>query len=133
MVDLKIVPFKFKHFNDLKSLLICRRLDGHDKVVYRDLPKTGYIVYYGKQPIAVGFIARIEPNNGMLDSFASNPYYGSKIRHEALDLIVNTLIEDAKRLKLKRLIAFSQDEGIINRAKSIGFIEYTYAFMIKPL
>lgn len=109
------------------------KLDNKNAITMKTLPKIGYIAFYNKVPVAAGFLARVEPNMGMLDSFTSNPYLGSQIRHEALKLVIDTLIDDAKRMKLKRIIAMSKDSGILNRALELGFVHIPYQFTIKQL
>ncbi len=93
-----------------------------ENVSMKSLPKIGYIALLNNQPIAAGFLRKVEGNIvAQLDGLTSNPYFGSNIRHNGITLIVNRLIEDAKDLNLKGIIAFTQDNSIINRAKSIGF------------
>lgn len=91
-------------------------------ITSKTLPKIGYIALMNKQPIAAGFLRKVEGNVvAQLDGLTSNPYFGSKIRHLGITKVVNALIEDAKDLKLKGIIAFSADKGILVRAEAIGF------------
>ncbi len=87
----------------------------------QNLPKIGYICYFGKQPVAAGFLRRVEPDYAQMDTFISNPYFGSKVRHEALNKIIDALIDDAKQLELKGILAFTKDQGIFKRATERGF------------
>lgn len=97
------------------------------------LPKIGYLALLNKQPIAVGFLRRLEPCFAQIDTLASNAYFGSKIRHEAIHLVVNSLLEDAKRLELKGIMALTKDQGIITRAKELGFNEINQVVIGKLL
>lgn len=72
-------------------------------------------------PVAAGFLRRVEGGYGQLDTFATNPYLGSKLRHEGINLIWNALLDEAKSLELVGLLAFSRDSGILSRAQSQGF------------
>jgi hypothetical protein len=92
-------------------------------IEYKTLPKVGYIVLLGKQPIAAGFLRRLEPCFGQLDTFVSNPHFGSSIRHAAINLIVDELLRTSKHLKLQGIISFTEDKGILSRAKQLGFHE----------
>lgn len=74
-----------------------------------------------KQPIAAGFLRRVEGGYAQIDTLVSNPYFGSKIRHEGIDKVVKSLIEDAKNLKLLGIIAFTSDNGVLSRASDMGF------------
>jgi len=85
------------------------------------LPKIGYIALLSKQPIAAGFLRRVEGGYAQIDTLVSNPYFGSKIRNEGIDKVVNWLINDAKELKLSGILAFTGEQSIIERAKDKGF------------
>jgi len=85
------------------------------------LPKIGYIAFLSKQPIAAGFLRRVEGGYAQIDTLVSNPYFGSKIRNEGIDKVVNWLINDAKDLKLNGILAFTGEPSIIERAKDKGF------------
>lgn len=96
---------------------------GISAIEMKTLPKIGYIALMNNQPIAAGFLRRVEPCYAQLDTLTSNAYFGSQIRHEGIKLVVDTLVEESKRIKLKGIIAFTGDQGILNRAKSLGFHE----------
>lgn len=121
MNDITIHPFKFKHFKDLQEILKSNDYLGLNHIEMKTLPKIGYIVYKGKTPIAAGFLRRLEPCYAHIDTLCSNKYCGSILRHEGVSTVVNTLLQDAKRLKLKGLIATTTDQGILARAKDLGF------------
>lgn len=102
-------------------------------ISFKTLPKTGYIVLLGKQPIAAGFLRRVEGGYAQLDTFVSNPYYGSKLRHEAMELIVNSLLDEAKSMKLHGIIAITQDTGILKRSEKHGFAQINQILIGKSL
>jgi hypothetical protein len=120
-IELNIIPFKFKHLEMLKDMHKLQNSDSYGYLSMKTLPKLGYIVMIGKQPIAAGFLRRLEPCYGQIDTLVSNPMFGSIIRHKAIDLLVNELIRDAYRLKLQGILGITQDNGTINRALSMGF------------
>lgn len=91
-------------------------------ISYQTLPKCGYIAILGKHPIAAGFLRKVEGGYGQLDTFVSNPYFGSKLRNEAINNIVDNLLQDAETQKLRGIIAITQDESIVNRAKDRNFV-----------
>jgi hypothetical protein len=88
---------------------------------YKTLPRIGYIATVGKQPIAAGFLRRVEPCYAQLDTLVSNALFGSAIRHEGVKKVVESLIMEAKRLKLQGIIAHTQDKGTLVRAEALGF------------
>ena len=91
-------------------------------VSMKTLPKIGYIALMNNQPIAAGFLRKVEGNIvAQLDCLTSNPFFGSQIRHEGISGVVDRLITDAKDMKLQGIIAFTRDNGVLARAKSIGF------------
>lgn len=87
----------------------------------KTLPKIGYMALMNGHPIAAGFLRRVEGGYAQIDTLTSNKQFGSIVRHEGIKLIVDTLVNDAKDLKLKGIIAFTKDAGIIKRAEDIGF------------
>lgn len=119
--NIQVIPFKFKYLPLLLEMHEKRNFALNTEITMRDLPKIGFIALMGKQPIAAGFLRRVEPNYAQLDTFLSNPYFGSQIRHIAMSKIVDSLLEEAKDLDLKGIVAFTKDQSIINRAKSNGF------------
>lgn len=90
-------------------------------IEYKTLPKIGYIAYAGKMPIAAGFLRRVEPCFAQIDTLVSNAYCGSILRNEAIEKVVDSLLMEAKRLKLKGIIAHTQDKGTLLRAEALGF------------
>lgn len=94
---------------------------GISDVNMKTLPKIGYIALLNKQPIAAGFLRRLEGGYAQLDTLVSNPYYGSQIRHQGIHLVVDRLLEDAKDMKLSGILAFTEDQGILKRAEALGF------------
>jgi len=96
------------------------RVRGFDPELVRDVPQLGYVV----DNVAAGFIANAEFMFGIMDSFITNPETEPLARHEALTLIIERLIADAKGLGLKRLLAFSTDDGILKRQQHHGFVQH---------
>lgn len=133
MQQINITPFKYKHLDQLYDILKTRNYQGISDITMKTLPKIGYIATIGDQPVAVGFLRRVEPCYAQLDTLASSALYGSKIRHEAIKLVVDTLLEDAKRLKLKGIISHTADTGILSRAQSIGFHIVNQTIIAKSL
>ena len=121
--EISVTPFKFKHLPLLSDMLESNKFPHLTDISMKTLPKIGYIALLSGQPVAAGFLRRIEGGYAQIDTLASNPFFGSKLRHEGLNLIVKSLIEDAKALDLKAIISFTSDEGVLTRAKSIGFKE----------
>lgn len=99
----------------------------------KTLPKIGYIALYNGYPIAAGFLRRVEGGYAQIDTLTSNPTFGSIIRHKGIDAIVNSLIEEAKVLKLHGIIALTQETNIILRATDKGFHLVEHKVLALPL
>lgn len=116
--NIKIQLFQHKHITNLNEML-----DSHDYITKSvKLPKIGYIAMLGDQPVAAGFLRRTEGDViAIIDGLTSNSAFGSIIRHKGLESVVTSLLNEAKHLKIQGVIAWTKDEGILKRAKSIGF------------
>lgn len=120
-VEISIIPFKFKYLPQLIELHKSQNYVDISCINMKTLPKIGYICLLNDQPIAAGFLRRLEPCFGQIDTLVSNGYFGAQIRHQGIKLVVDTLIEEAKRLKLKGIVSLTADTGILKRAESLGF------------
>lgn len=107
----------------LYALLESQNYAGISDIVPKTLPKIGYIALLGSQAVAVGFLRKVEGGFAQIDTLASNAYFGSQVRNSGITIVVDELIRSAKQLKLKGILATTSDEGILKRAKSIGFHE----------
>lgn len=87
----------------------------------KTLPKVGFIATIGKQPVAVGFLRRLEPCYAHIDTLVSNAHFGGMIRNDGITKVVDSLLEEAKRLKLHGVVAHTQDKGAMKRAEALGF------------
>lgn len=116
-----ITPFKFKHLDMLIELHESQNSPTAKHIEYKTLPKIGFIAYMGKIPVAAGFLRRVEPCYAQIDTLVSNGMYGSLIRNEGITKVVDSLIEEAKRLKLKGIICHTRDKGTLARAETLGF------------
>lgn len=114
-------PFKFKHMDMLLDMHSSHKYDQMNTIAYKTLPKIGYIAYQDDMPIAAGFLRRVEPCYAQIDTLVSNAYCGAILRNEGIRLVVENLLNEAKRLKLKGIIAHTRDKGTLERAEALGF------------
>jgi hypothetical protein len=129
LAQINIIPFKRSHINMLHEMLESQDFDPKG-ITYESLPKIGYIAMLGDQPIAAGFLRRVECDIiAQIDGLVSNKMFGSVIRHEGISKIVDTLIMSAKSLKLQGLIAFTTDITIIKRAEVAGFLKINHSVL----
>jgi len=120
-VEISLVPFKHKNFPQLIELLESNKYPNIENIQMKTLPKVGYIAYMGGHPIACGFLRRVEGGFAQIDTLTSNAHFGSQIRHEGIKKVVDALILEAKSLKLSGILALTADQGILDRAKALGF------------
>lgn len=119
--EISIVPFKHKHLPLLHDMLGSQSYNGISTITMRTLPKCGYIALMNGQPIAAGFLRRVEPCYAQIDTLTSNAMFGSIIRHQGVTKVVDELINEAKRLKLEGILSLTLDDGVLKRAKALGF------------
>lgn len=117
----------------LIEMLESQKYEGIEHIKMKTLPKIGYIAYVDKMPVAAGFLRRLEPCYAHLDTLVSNAYCGSILRHEGVKGVVDTLIADAKRLKLEGIVAHTQDKGTLLRAEALGFRIVPQTIIALPL
>ncbi len=131
--EISLIPFRFKYLKALHDLLETNDYLGISEVNMKTLPKIGYIALMGGYPIAAGFLRRVEGGYAQLDTLTSNKTFGSIIRHEGIKLVTDQLLQDAKDLRLKGIIAFSTDSGILDRACKIGFTPHKHSVITLKL
>ena len=119
--EISIVPFKYKYLEHLLELHRSQNYMQLTSINMRTLPKIGYIALMNDQPIAAGFLRRLEPCFAQIDTLVSNGYFGSQIRHLGVSAVVNELIAEAKRLDLEGIIALTADSGVLSRAVALDF------------
>lgn len=125
------------HAQMVMELLKTRDMQSH----FADLPLNGYLTYrvekrwdgIHKQPIAMGFLRKVERNLGILDAYITDPSASASERNSSLDSITAALIEYAKKLRMTHLFAFSVYPEILERAKKHGFRENTYQLAVMDL
>ena len=106
----------------LLDILTERKFDGVSEISMKSLPKIGYIAMLENNPIATGFLRRTEGDLlAHIEGVASNPFFGSIIRHKGLDMVLKQLIDEANHLDIKGVLAFTVDYTVLNRAKDLGF------------
>lgn len=98
-----------------------------------DIPEFGLVVSDSGNPIAIGFLRHIEGNGAFLDSFITNPREGAVIRDKALDFLTDKLIEEAKDMGWRFLMAYTVEERIIERAIKHGLNKMTHTLLSMKL
>ena len=131
MVD--ISPYTASDYRTLQALLMSQDYKGFDDITAESLPKIGFMASIDGTPVAVGFLRRLEGGYAQLDTLVSNGNLSSELRHEGVSALVDSLIQAAKDLKLKGIVAHTQDQGVLKRALSLGFRVVQQAIIALPL
>lgn len=107
--------------------------DYNNTVIPGDMPEIGFVVSEGSIPVAAGFLRLMEGRLAQIDGLCSNATLDSSTRHEAVSLVVDSLICKAKSLKLKGIIAYTKDESVVTRAEATGFKVLPHVVLSIPL
>lgn len=83
------------------------------------LPKTGFIV----ENICAGFLYKTDSEIAWLEFIISNPVSDKEERSQALDLVINSLVEEAKLSGFKAIFTSVEHKKLIERYKEHGFVE----------
>jgi len=123
-----VKKFSNRHKGHISGWLNLRDLD---EELVNDLPELGFIAF--NQEVAVGtmFLRDIEGNYAMIDSAITNPKASPIVRDEAMDLLTDAILKEAKLLKIKKLLIFTRDPNVIARATNWGFSVNKDVFMSK--
>lgn len=88
----------------------------------KELPKIGYAIFKNETiQVASGFLRKVEGGYAQIDSVCTNPACSSEDRHEALELLVKTLLHKAKMSKINNVLFLTVDESTIVRSQNHGF------------
>ena len=112
---------EFKKEEHLEFLLSWLRARNKGPEVADNLPAFGYIAYHHSRPVATAFLRQVEGNLGICEGLCTNPEASSNVRSIAIDSLIEQLIETAKAIDIKALIAWSQDKNTLERSVRHGF------------
>lgn len=104
---------------------------GMDYIPERFLSGFGVMV----ENVASGFIYKTDSCMAIIENFISNPNTPKEIRDQAIDQIIQLLLDYAATQGIESLVAFSDLPVIIERAKKFSFAvpEGSYKMMIRSV
>lgn len=130
-MEIQLKRFKLHTASTLAQWLTERGLDAS---VIDELPRIGYVAYHKGLPISAAFLRLMEGDStSMVDSMVSDPKADAKLRDQANSLLTDRLIQEARVLGLKQVIALSIDPNTIERAKRHGFAIGAHTLLVKCL
>lgn len=114
----------------LDEIALWYHLRNLDAPPHQCYPSWGVIV----PGIAAGFIVATDTLACELDGYVSNPLASPEQRHKAITLITNELIEIATSQGFQRIVVFSKEDSIINRARELKFKDKgSYVMLVKEV
>lgn len=131
MVELK--AYEPHMFESLQCLLRSQDYIGFDIITPDALPACGFMAVDDTTPVAVGFLRLVEGGYAQIDTLVSNKELSSQTRHDGISAVVDHLIKYAIVLKLKGILAFTADDGILKRANVLGFKVVAETIISLPL
>lgn len=109
----------FETVHQLKDLLCWLKHREAYIPIAQEMPKVGVMVYIDGTAVSACFLRMVEGGTAILDGLATNPESSSANRHEAIEAAVKSLIDTAKRMELKGIIAFTKDITVHMRAQNL--------------
>ena len=95
-----------------------------------EMPEIRYVASERGEPIAMGFLRRVEGGYAQLDGLITNPEAPGDMRSYAIDTVVAQLLETARQLEIKAVMATSIDKNTLERSKKFGFIKQDMTVII---
>lgn len=129
MDNIEIIRFSYNHIKLVQGWL---QTHGKSDNVTK-IPQIGYVATSSDGPIAAGFLRDCDGVFGIIDGLVSNPKASSEARDQALDMITEKIIEQAKDMKLDGIVAWSNHKNTLLRASRHGFVATDHTFIVKKL
>ena len=116
---MKLIKYNSQqHYHRIAAML---KAQGHPVPRRVDMPRLGCVALDGKTIVAAVSLHRVENDMGMVGGLVSNPSCPPEQRHEALDMVIKGVMEQAKKHHIIGLIATSRCENTIMRSQRLGF------------
>lgn len=103
------------------------------KVTAENLPGHTYGAFVGQDLVAIGALRMAEGPMCIFDSMATDQSVTGSIRNEALDALTKTILEKAKELGFKAIMAWTVNDSIMKRAAKHGFKTMPQILIVKEL
>ena len=86
-----------------------------------DNGESGYIVEKNGIPIVSGFLYLTNSTGALLEWIVSNPDYREKDRKEAIEMLINGVEKDCKKLGLSYIFTIGRAKSLIETHKKLGW------------
>ena len=81
------------------------------------LPEAGFVV----EAVAMGFMYRTDSKMALIENLAANPMIPRETATQGLDLVVEAIADEGRKLGFEVLIGYTNVNAIIQRALRHGF------------
>lgn len=117
------------HLEYIEELLKLRKLP---LTFLDDIPTYGFIAFTDDdEAVATAFIRFIEGGAALIDGLITDPRKSPELRNMAIDLIVQALLDASRQGGIKKMIAYTIDEGTLTRAiKKYGFVQQPHTLIV---
>lgn len=102
---------------DLEAINDWYQMHGHPTVESHMLPSVGFVV----DGVCAGFLFQTDSSMCLLDAYVANPQASAPSRSLGQDLVTNALMERAKDLGYRAVIAITEHPSIVRRCKEYKF------------
>lgn len=106
-----------KHYGIVKGWLKERK---HIIPDMEEFPELGVVAFEDGLPVAAGFVRMVEGGYGQIDGLTTSPAALAPVRHDAINHIVDKLVDMAQCVGVRQLYAFTSVASIKERALAIG-------------
>jgi hypothetical protein len=105
-------------YSDYPSLYSWWTAHKWQPVAIEALPKTGLVI----EGVCAGFIYKTDSNMCLIEWIISNPETDKNVRNDALDLLINKLVDTAKEMGFTLAFTSVQHQGLLKRYENHKFI-----------
>ena len=91
------------------------------KEMLPDNGKSGYMVEKNGIPIVSGFLYLTNSTGALLEWIVSNPDYREKDRKEAIEMLINNVESDCKKLGIAYIFSIGRTKSLIDTHEKLGW------------
>lgn len=120
MLIFDVRPYKSGDFRFVEEWISKRGLQKQDQAFY---PPNGRTIVHEETLICVGFLTKTDAGYSAIGNFMSNPDVSREIRHEAMNLLIQELLELSRNNGFLHVAASSNNKKLLEFYKENGFAE----------
>jgi hypothetical protein len=86
------------------------------------LPETGLMVSHEGKPVCAGFLYKTDSKFAILEWVVGDPAADKSLRHMSVDILVQGLVDEAKRQGFKSVFSSIRHHRLLESYKKAGFM-----------